>query len=585
MSTTMQRSLAALGGLFLLAPALIAQVENGGDYVIQGIFSPTIADAQKIDLRPEPIDTILPDQAVKYDVLTVKAVIPATVDSIAAARLNVVESQQKLYKGFVKGGFGLYTTPLGEVYYDQTRSRENAYGVHLKHLSSNGGLKDVGPSDYSTNKADLFYNHYLRNHEVGGRFMYDRRRVSYYGYNAVDSIEYLINTLDTKEDARKQVYNDLGFAVRVRSLYKDSTLIAHDVNLEVHAYSNLSESKETNVRITADLSKNEQGDRYGLGIVVDNNAYRSLYREGVFGEGTTVSTADKRTNGTMIGLIPMVKREGDKYVVRVGAGLYVDAQNTTTFHFYPKAYASYSLFDDILVPYIGFEGERKRNSLRSLTRENPWLIGAPALKNSSLLYDLYGGIRGSFSSKIGFDVRLGYSSTEDKPLYISAPNYPTGDRMAVVYDRVDIFVVGGELSYRHSDAMRLKARVDFYTYTTEVENEAWNLPPYKISFGGTYNLREKLFVNVEALVLGQRKSAYYLQPTDATPDATTGLITQPVEFNLNGYLDLHLGLEYRYTKRLSVFLDMSNLSASKYEQYYQYGVQRGLLIGGATYSF
>jgi len=585
MSTTLQRSLSALGGLFLLAPTLVAQVENGGDYVIQGIFSPTIADAQKIDLRPEPIDTILPDQTVKYDVLTVKAVIPATVDSIAAARLNVVESQQKLYKGFVKGGFGLYTTPLGEVYFDQTRSRENAYGVHLKHLSSNGGLKNVGPSDYSTNKADLFYNHYLRNHEVGGRFMYDRRRVSYYGYNALDSIEYLINTLDTKEDARKQVYNDLGFAVRVRSLYKDSTLIAHDVGLEVHSYSNLSESHETNVRITADLSKNEQGDRYGLGIVVDNNAYRSLYREGVFGEATILTTADKRTNGTMIGLIPMVKREGEKYVVRVGAGLYVDAQNNTTFHFYPKAYASYSLFDDILVPYIGFEGERKRNSLRSLTRENPWLIGAPVLKNSSLLYDLYGGVRGSFSSKIGFDVRLGYSSTEDRPLYISAPNYPTGDRMAVVYDRVDIFVVGGELSYRHSDALRLKARVDFYNYTTEVENEAWNLPPYQISFGGTYNLREKLFVNVEALVLGQRKSAYYVQPSDATPDATTGLITQPEEFNLKGYLDLHLGLEYRYTKRLSVFLDLSNLSASKYEQYYQYGVQRGLLLGGATYSF
>ena len=339
------------------------------------------------------------------------------------------------------------------------------------------------------------------------------------------------------------------------------------------------------MRITADLSKNEQGDRYGLGIVVDNNAYRSLYREGVFGEATTATTADRRTNGTMIGLIPTVKREGDKYLVRVGAGLYVDAQNTTTFHFYPKAYASYSLFDDILVPYIGFEGERKRNSLRSLTRENPWLIGAPVLKNSSLLYDLYGGVRGSFSSKIGFDVRLSYSSTEDRPLYISAPNYPTGDRMAVVYDRVDVFMVGGELSYRYSDALRLKARVDFFNYTTEVENEAWNLPPYKISFGGTWNLREKLFVNVEALILGKRKSAYYVQPGDATPNASTGLITAPVEFDLKGYIDLHLGLEYRYTKRLSVFLDMSNLSASKYEQYYQYGVQRGLLMGGATYSF
>jgi len=55
--------------------------------------------------------------------------------------------------------------------------------------------------------------------------------------------------------------------------------------------------------------------------------------------------------------------------------------------------------------------------------------------------------------------------------------------------------------------------------------------------------------------------------------------------DLDGFLDLHLGLEYRYTKRLSLFMDMSNLSASKYERWYRYPVQRGLLLGGATYAF
>ena len=69
----------------LVAPAL-AQVTNpGGEYIIQGVYSPTLMDAQKIDLRPEPIDTILPTLPVRYDLLPVKAEIPAKVDSIAAA--------------------------------------------------------------------------------------------------------------------------------------------------------------------------------------------------------------------------------------------------------------------------------------------------------------------------------------------------------------------------------------------------------------------------------------------------------------------------------------------------------------------
>jgi len=581
MSTRQHRIFLAVAGALALTGLQAQGTPPEGEYVIQGFFSPTIADARKIDLVPQPIDTILPDRPVAFDVMPVKAEIPSKVDSLAAAKLNVVQPQQKLYKGYVKAGFGLYTTPLGELYFDQTRSRNEAYGLHVKHFSSNGGLDDVGPSTYSFNSVDGYYNHYLRNHEVGGRLMYDRRRVSYYGYDANDSTLALINTVPAEEDDLKQVYNDIGFAGRIRSLYKDSTLIAHDIGLEVHAYSNLSESRETNVRISTELSKAEQGDRYGLGILIDNNAYRGKESNGLFGEVVSTTLGDKRTNGTLIGLMPQLTREGEKYVVRVGTGIYVDAQGKTSFHFFPKAYLSYSLFDDILVPYIGLEGERRRNSLRSLTRENPWLIGRPELVNSSLLYDFYGGVRGSFSSKIGFDARVSISSIDNRPLFVSASNYPFGDRMAVVYDRVDVFSVSGELSYRYDETLRLKARADISTYTADVQVEAWNLPPYQLGFSAIYSLQDKLIVTGELLFMGQRKAGYYTAPSDATAVPTV----DPVVKDLNGYLDMHLGLEYRYTKRLSLFLDASNLSASKYERWYQYPVQRGLILGGVTYSF
>lgn len=574
------KSLSILLSVWFSTTLVLGQGQ-GGEYVIQGIFSPTIADAQKKDLRPEPIDTILPDRPVSFDVLPVKATIPAKVDSLAAAKLNVVQSQQKLYKGFVKAGFGLYTTPLGELYYDQTRSRENAWGLHVKHMSSAGGINDVGPSRYSFNNVDTYYNHFMRNHEVGGRLMYDRRRVSYYGYEVNDSVQTVQDLVGHEPEDLKQFYNDIGFAARIRSLYKDSTLIAHDIGLEVHAYSNLSESRETNMRLTADLSKAEQGDRLGLGILIDNNAYRGELRNGLFGEIRSTSLGDQRTNGTLVGFTPSITREGEKYKVLIGAGIYIDAQGNTSFHFFPKAYASYSLFDDILVPYIGIQGERKRNSFRSLTRENPWLIARPALANSSLLYDVYGGLRGSFSSRVGFDVRLSASATENRPLFVSAPNAPFGDQMAVVYDRVKQFNMSGELSYRADDAIRLHGRIDVTNYETKRELEAWNLPPYQLALGATYSMQGKLIATLEAQFLGPRKAGYYLDPADAT----ALLITPPVTRDLDGFLDLHLGLEYRYTKRLSVFLDMSNLSASKYERWYRYPVQRGLLLGGATYSF
>lgn len=543
--------------------------QPGGEYIIQGVYSPTLLDAQKIDLRPEPIDTILPTLPVRYDLLPVKAEIPAKVDSIAAAKLSVLAPQPRLYKAFVKAGFGLYTTPLGELYFDQTRSRNNGYGVHAKHFSSNGGIDDVGPSVYSFNSVDGYYKHFLPDHEASGKLMYDRRRVSYYGYASNDSIEDVLEALEPREDARKQIYNDIGFAGRLRSLYTDSTKLAHDIGLEVHSYSNLTQSRETNMRLTATGGMTVGKETYGGTFILDNNAYK----------GVVPDLGEFRQNGTLVGLQPHVSTRGDAYLVRVGVGLFVDALGSTTFHFYPQAYAHYSLFNNILIPYVGLQGERRRNSFRSLTRLNPWLDGAPGLLNTSLMYDLYGGLRGSFSSDLGFDVRVSRSRQDDMPLFVNERNTPLGDRMLVVYDRVDILDLSGELNFRRKEALSLSARVDVFTYTTRVQQQAWNLPPYQLSFGARYDMRQKLIAKAELQFLGRRPSFRL-----GEVDALTLSVLPSEEVELEGFLDLYLGLEYRYTKRLSVFLDMSNLSASKYERWRNHPVQRGLLLGGVTYA-
>ena len=561
--------------LVLSGTSALAQTTPGGEYYINGIFNPVIADVRKLDLDPQSIDTVLPVEPMRYTMLPVKADVPARVDSIEAAKLNIQLAQQRLYKGFVKAGFGLYTTPLFEVYYDQTRSRKNGYGLHYKHLSSNGGLSDVGPSDYSYNSVDAFYNAYLKHHEVGGRLIYDRRRVSYYGYDSNDSIADVLDSKPLEDDDVKQVYNDIGFAARLKSLYKDSTKLAHNVGLEVHNYKNLTGSTETNVRFDATLSMEQGSETYGGTLVIDNNAYRAVLGNGL---------EDVRTNGVLIGAEPCVSTKGDKYTVKVGAGLFLDSQGKTTFHFYPQAYLDYSLFDDMLKPYAGVDGHRQRNGFRSLTRENPWLSGAPAIANSSLMYDIYGGLRGSFSNDIGFDVRVSANRIKGRPLYVNAPTVidstDIGDRFAIAYDDVKQLDISGQLTYSHSEHIDITGRIDVFTYTTDQQAEPWNLPPYKLSLGARYDFRDKLIVKLEAQFLGARKASR--TTTVALDDV---LVTNKATIDLDGFLDLYFGAEYRYTKRLSLFFDVSNLSASKYERWYRYPVQRTLFMGGATYAF
>lgn len=559
---------------FAMLAAVLLLAQSGEEYYFNGIYNPTLADVHKIDLRPVAYDTILPEKNITYEMLSVKGDVPAHVDSIEAARLNIQLAQEKLYKGFVKAGFGLYTTPLVEVFYDQTRSKKNGYGLHYKHISSNGGVGDRGPSDYSFNNLDAYYNAYLRHHAVEGRLIYDRRRVSYYGYNSTDSLENLhILSPAPPEDATKQVYNDIGFAMRVKSLFKDSAKLAHDVGLEVHNYTNLSKSRELNVKLDGRFSMEQGAETYGGELLIDNNSYR----------GERDSLPELRQSGTMVGISPFVSTTNDKYLVRVGAGIYVDAMGKTTFHFYPQAYAQYRLFDDILVPYAGVDGHRMRNSFRSLTRENPFLQGAPSLENSSLLYDVYGGLRGSLSRDVGFDVRISRSRIKDRPLFLGVENdhkgVRYGDRFIPVYDRVDQLDIGGELRYSHDEHINVHGGLHLFSYDTKEQAEAWNLPTYTINLGAVYDFQDKLLLKVEAQFLGRREMPL------TVPAGWNDLSPAPTATNAIGYVDLYLGLEYRYTKRLSVFLDVSNLSASKYERWYNYPVQRTLVLGGATFAF
>ncbi len=552
-----------------LLPLFAAAQEGnapGGQYYIHGIYNPTIADVRKIELRPALLDTAVPPRAISYTVQPVQARLPVKVDSIAPAKLNVSQANERLYKGFVRLGFGLYNTPVGELYYDQGRSRKDAFGVHLKHMSSAGGLQDVGASDYSFNNVDAFYTRMLRHHAIHLRGDYARRGVGYYGFRTE-----AFDTLGLPVPNDRQVYNDLGFTARLRSLYADSSALAHDVRLDARYYTSAAGSRETNIRFTADLGKEVGSETYAGQLLVDNNAYLGVASDTVPGF---------RQNGTLVTLSPSVSTRGRRYVVRVGAGITLDALASTTFHVYPQAYLSYGLFDDILVPYAGVDGQRRRNSLRSITQENPWTEAAPVLSNTSQLYDLYGGLRGSLSSTLSFDIRASFSEWKDRLLYVTDGVSGIGQRFTPVYDDMQVLDVSGEIGYDAGDGIRAHARMDIFNYTMGDQAEAWNLPPYQLTLGGRYSLREKLIVELDALLMGRRKafSPVWADATDTDPQGTEVV-------DLGGFLDLHLGVEYRYTKRLSLFLQASNLSASKYERWYRYPVQRTLLIGGASYAF
>jgi hypothetical protein len=84
---------------------------------------------------------------------------------------------------------------------------------------------------------------------------------------------------------------------------------------------------------------------------------------------------------------------------------------------------------------------------------------------------------------------------------------------------------------------------------------------------------DKLLINVDVFGSWIRKALKY---------DSLGL---PQSIELKGFADINFGFEYRYSKILSVYLNLNNVTAAKYAEFYDYSLQRFQALGGFTYSF
>jgi outer membrane receptor protein involved in Fe transport len=105
------------------------------------------------------------------------------------------------------------------------------------------------------------------------------------------------------------------------------------------------------------------------------------------------------------------------------------------------------------------------------------------------------------------------------------------------------------------------------------------LPQFQIITRGSYNLYDKLMVNLDLNFEGGRRALVYAQEENVSSEndqlaKTLGFIT-----------DVNLGLEYRYNKRISAFLQFNNLAAQRYKRWYNTPVQGFQVMGGFTFRF
>ena len=557
-----------IGGLGVLNDAIAQESGkkdslNSETITITRGYEPVIKDAKKINHQPVINTVEKPKPTFDYKLLPKNQSYTFNPDTIEAVKIKG-EPLNTLYRAYAKAGLGSFLNNYGELHINSLRSRDLQWGMDVHHLGSNGGITDAPDSYFSKQNVDLYGKKMLKRHAINAGFIFDREQINKYGLN--------VNVPENTEiSGIKQTYEMYQGKAGIRSFIADSNELNYIVKFKYHHLAVKPHStKESNFLMQSQFSKYFGTEKGYLFFDVDYNGVNT----------DTVSY----TGNLLIKPSINIEFKGEKWHLNAGFKMVLEDEDKTRFFFFPKAEFKYNVVGNLIVPYLGVTGGAERNSFNSLRQENPFLYEYSQLKTTRTAYDVYLGVRGLMSSNLSYNISGGYKAVKDMvlftsdmtPLSASIPYYE--NVYQPIYDTVNVAHISAQVGYQRSPKWDVMWRINYNLYETQREVKAWNLPDLTSDLTINYNLQEKILVRSSITYLNSK----YVKTSDTSAEELAfGVYGRKVD----PIIDFNIGLEYRFTKRVSTFLDVNNILSQNYEVWGNYRVQGINILGGVTVAF
>ena len=184
---------------------------------------------------------------------------------------------------------------------------------------------------------------------------------------------------------------------------------------------------------------------------------------------------------------------------------------------------------------------------------------------------------------MSYNISGRYIADRNKALFINneitatSQDYSYGNSFGIVYDDIDTFSFAGEIDVDVNRNFRVGIKAEYFTYSTNGQAEAWNLPDVKGSLFLDYQIDEHWFAGANLFYIGERKDQFYLNDPLIN--------TTPFTVTLDSYFDANVHVGYHVNDQISVFAKANNLANNMYQRWQNFPVQGIQLLAGATYKF
>ncbi len=542
---------------------LMAQTINE-EVTVTAAFEPSIPDSDKINIEPPENETEVNLPAMTYNNEPAQMMVSLKPESIAAVRL-VSEPLKKLYRNYVKAGMGTYTTPFIDLYASSLRSETHSLGIHIKHISSSGEIENHPISSNSHNQIDLYGQKFLDNHTISADLGFRRNVVHHYGFLKEEFNESSLPLAYTyKDDDLKQRFARIHGSFGIKSNYKDNDRINHFGNLRIKNLSDLYETRETTLELRAGADKQFE--------LLDFTDYQQL---GLTADVSYVAYKDSllKQNNTLVSLKPFISTSFNEYTIKAGINLNFKIDTVSKAYLFPFAEGQLRLIDDALVVHAGITGNVKRQGFDELSDINPFLQSVLPLKYMREKFTFYAGLRARAGEYFDFSASVRSSSVANAYFFVNDYNNVPFNRFTLIHDDGNVIKGRLEAQYHTAERINVKAYTEIESWSLDSLNHAFHTPVLKVGVDGMYQIQNKIVFRANVAA----HSKQYARILSSTEGFTSSAI--------DGFLDISLGIEYRYTKVLSAFINFNNLTNSRYYLWNNYPSYRFNLMGGIAYSF
>lgn len=532
-----------------LGQKTFAQPVLENERVIYTGFEPRLANMEKIDLQPLIVDTIRLSREGKYELNQVRLPTYFIPDTLSVRQMGK-EPLDKLPRFYAKGGFGNYTTFLGDVGFNSIRNKAHGYFLNYQHYSMNGSISDRGNPAFNTNAFSGQYSRFFKPLTVQVDAGYQRQGAHYYGFSPLDT--------SIIADSTAQVYVQGRASAQIASRHRTDSVFPN---------------------YQAKLDFKHNADRYGfeenhLSVSGELNHFTDFFAAEFLGFRATADLWQFSANGMgsnahIVDLNPYLRLGRPTWNIELGAALAAGKNDSTDLlYIFPRISGHWNLFSKYIIVHASLGGNVDRLGYGNLIQENPFLSRVDSLSTQHRPFEVRGGIKGAFSNDISYKVGIAFTDQRNAVFFAADSSLTHRHGFSVLYDNLKTTEIFAGLHFHRGEKLRIGLDASYSFFSLDTLAQAFHRPALQVKASAAYQLGEKILARADLFFIGSQYS-----------NGPNGSVVE-----LLPTFDANLEAEYRLTKGLSFFARLNNLAAFRYNRYYRYPTIGFTVLGGLSLS-